>query len=174
MSEIPFNDKTVELLMNTAKSEYDNEHSRTSIIDKKTSIVLPIVSAYFLAVAQMNDYSKIFSTKISVFSDLLIPALLFFTYTASLVLALYSVIMLVKVISTKEYYNIKPRDLYDEDFLKEDSIFLKTQLSNLYISATEYNKEVNDSRIKHYRRSWKLTIASIIVFVVFIISNNTF
>ncbi len=36
-----FNKKTVELLPETAKAEYDNEHNRTSIIDSKTNIFLP-------------------------------------------------------------------------------------------------------------------------------------
>ena len=172
MSEIQFNGKSVELLMNVAESEYGNEHNRTSIIDNKTSIVLPIVSAYSLTIAQMNDYTNIFSSNITSFANLLAPGLLFVTYTTSLVLALIAVVLLVIVISTKDYCNISPSDLYDEDYLKEESVFLRTELTNLYISASKFNKNVNDKRIKKYRLSWKLTIVSIIIFVVYIIANN--
>ena len=48
---IPFNDDSISLLLDVAKHEYDNEHNRTSVIDTKTSIALPIISAYFLALA---------------------------------------------------------------------------------------------------------------------------
>ena len=60
-------DQAVEVLLSTAKSEYENEHNRTSVIDSKTSIALPIVSAYFLALAPMNDFKSIFDVKIEKF-----------------------------------------------------------------------------------------------------------
>ena len=55
-----FKDESVELLLKTSKSEYENEHNRTSIIDSKTNISLPIISAFFLALIQLNDYKAIF------------------------------------------------------------------------------------------------------------------
>lgn len=46
-ASIEFNVRSVELLLETAKSEYDNKHNRTSIIDSKTNISLSIISAFF-------------------------------------------------------------------------------------------------------------------------------
>ena len=104
MDEVKFNFDTVKVLLDTAKSEYDNEHNRTSVIDSKTSIALPIISAYCLALAQMNDYKAIFTMQINSFRDMLIPSCLFLTFTISLLLALISVIMMVKVIKMRDYH----------------------------------------------------------------------
>lgn len=169
-----FDNGSVKLLMETAKCEYDNEYNRISIIDNKASIILPVVSAYFLAIAQMNDYEKIFSYKITSFVDLIVPSLLFLTYTSSLIIALVAIIMLVSVVSTRNYQNIKSSDLYDVDYLKNESIFLQIELVNLYITTTEFNKMINDTKIAKYQNSWKFTIASIILFVLYILSKNIF
>ena len=53
--ENEFEIDSVELLLETAKSEYDSEHNRSTIIDTKTGISLPIIAAYFIALAQMNE-----------------------------------------------------------------------------------------------------------------------
>lgn len=174
ISNTNFDNSSVKLLMETAKCEYDNEYNRISIIDNKTSIILPVVSAYFLAIAQMNDYEKIFSYKITSFAGLIVPSLLFLTYTSSLIIALVAIIMLVSVVSTRNYQNIKSSDLYDVDYLKNESIFLQIKLVNLYITTTEFNKMINDTKIAKYQNSWKFTIASIILFVLYILSKNIF
>ncbi len=171
-TEIAFKSESVELLLDTAKHEYDNEHNRTSVIDSKTSIALPIISAYFLALAQMNDYKFIFSMSISSFIDCLVPTTLFLSYTASLILAMLAVIMMVRVITTRQYNTIKPLDLYDADFLKSDNRVLSFKLITLYIEATEKNKAENNSRIPLYRRGWFFTTISIILFVIYIILKN--
>ena len=115
--ETEFDIDTVETLLETAKSEYDNEHSRTTVIDTKIGISLPIVAAYFIALAQMNNYKEIFAFSILSFWDVIIPSLLFLSYTFSLVLSLISILMMVHVIIMRDYYTIKPRVLYDNDYL---------------------------------------------------------
>ncbi len=169
---IPFDGNSISLLLDVAKHEYENEHNRTSVIDTKTSIALPIISAYFLALAQMNDYKTIFAVKISSYIDCIMPTLLFICYSASLILALLSVIDMVRVITTRAYNTIKPADLYDEDFLKFDSKVISIELITLYIDATVRNKGENDARIPLYRNGWLLTTISIILFVVYIIIKN--
>lgn len=147
-----FNDESVELLLSTAKSEYENEHSRTSVIDSKTSIALPIISAYFLALAQMNDFKTIFNVHIDKFIDVIIPAISFLTYVGSLILSFVAVMMMVKVVTTRDYNTIKPIDLYDEDYLKNKKTALEIKLIQLYIEATQNNKTENDLRIPLYKR----------------------
>lgn len=56
---IVFRKESIQLLLDATKNEYDNERNRTSVIDNKASISLPIISAYFLAVAQINNYKSI-------------------------------------------------------------------------------------------------------------------
>lgn len=165
-------DQTVEVLLSTAKSEYENEHNRTSVIDSKTSIALPIVSAYFLALAPMNDFKSIFDVKIEKFVDVIIPAVSLLTYIGSLALAFVAVMMMVKVVTTREYNTIKTADLYDEDFLKHKKIALEIKLIQLYIEATQNNKAENDSRIPLYKKGWLLTTISIVLFVAYVIVKN--
>jgi len=171
-TENKFNSDSVNLLLETAKSEYESEHNRTSVIDSKAGISLPIISAYFLALAPMNNYKEIFLTKVSSFLDLLIPLALLITYTASLILSFISVILMVKVITTRKYMNVEHADLYDENYLKNDIIFISIKLFLLYTETTENNKTKNNARIPLYRKSWLLTIISIISFVVYIIICN--
>ena len=167
-----FNDEAVELLLSTAKSEYENEHNRTSIIDSKTSIALPIVSAYFLALAPMNNFKAIFNVEIEKFLDIIIPAITLLTYVGSLSLAFVAVMLMVRVVTTREYNTIKPADLYDEDYLKNKKISLEIKLIQLYIEATQNNKAENDSRIPLYKRGWLLTTISIVLFVIYVIVKN--
>lgn len=75
-----YNIDSINLLLDTSISEYNNEHNRTSILDSKVSIALPIISAYFLALAPMNDYKTIFKMSISTFTELVLPAALFISY----------------------------------------------------------------------------------------------
>lgn len=167
-----FNDEAVELLLSTAKSEYENEHNRTSIIDSKTSIALPIISAYFLALAQMNDYRTIFNIHIDKFADSIIPTISLLTYTVSLILSFIAVLMMVKVVITRDYNTIKPIDLYDEDYLKNKKTALEIKLIQLYIEATQNNKSENDLRIPLYKKGWLFTTISIVLFVIYIIVKN--
>ena len=165
-------DQSVEVLLSTAKSEYENEHNRTYVIDSKTSIALPIISAYFLALAPMNDFKSIFDVKIEKFVDVIIPAVTLLTYVGSLALAFVAVVMMVKVVTTREYNTIKTADLYDEDFLKHKKIALEIKLIQLYIEATQNNKAENDSRIPLYKKGWLLTTISIVLFVAYVIVKN--
>lgn len=165
-------DQAVEVLLSTAKSEYENEHNRTSVIDSKTSIALPIISAYFLALAPMNEFKSIFNVKIEKFVDVIIPAVTLLTYVGSLALAFVAVMMMVKVVTTREYNTIKTADLYDEDFLKHKKIALEIKLIQLYIEATQNNKAENDSRIPLYKKGWLLTTISIVLFVAYVIVKN--
>lgn len=164
-----FNKETVELLLETAKAEYDNEHNRTSIIDSKTNISLPIISAFFLAFIQLNDYKAIFKLPTTTFLQWLLPATLFFSYTVALVLGLISVLLMTRVILTKEYAVLKISDLYDEDYLKTPRIFFSIELIRLYCISTNENKEQNDKRVRWYRRSWILMFITLALYLVYII-----
>lgn len=171
--ETEFKIDSVELLLKTAKSEYESEHNRTTVIDTKIGISLPIIATYFIALAQMNDYKVIFAFPISSFWNTRIPLLLFLSYTASLMLSLISVLMMVSVTITRNYNSIKPIDLYDNKYLKNAKVFLSIRLLSLYIEATMKNKVQNDKRIPLYRKSWLLSVISIILFVIYIIIRNS-
>lgn len=171
-SKKEFNKQTVEILLSTAKSEYDNEHNRTSIIDSKTNISLPIISAFFLAFVQLNDYKTIFQLPTNNFIEWLLPATLFFSYTIALILGLLSVLFMTRVILTKKYKVLKIDDLYDEDFLKEDPASFSIFIINLYYISTTHNKEQNDKRVKWYRASWILMFITLVLYLIYIITKT--
>ena len=162
----------VKLLYETTKSEYENEHSRTSIIDSKTSISLPIIATYFLALVQMNDFKQIMSVEISSFYILVQTGILFVTYLISLVFAFVAVINMVRVILTKDYDVIKPIDMYEKGFLQNNVIVLYFELIKLYVTATTHNKSKNDARIPLYKKGWLFTVISISIFTIYTIMHN--
>lgn len=169
-----FNEQSVELLLSTAKDEYNNEQNRTSIIDTKANIALPIISTFFLALVQMNDYKSILELPSETFVKFLIPALLFLSYSASLVLCVISVIFLAKVIHMRGYITLSIRDLYDEDFLKNCPTAYAIQIIRLYCESSEYNKEQNDLRAKWYNLGWRLVLFAVSCFVLYSILRNVF
>ena len=128
-----------------------------------------IISAFFLALIQLNDYKAIFKLPTTTFLQWLLPAILFFSYTAALVLGLISVLLMTRVILTKEYAVLKISDLYDEDYLKTPRIFFSIELIRLYCISTNENKEQNDKRVKWYRRSWTLMFITLALYLVYII-----
>lgn len=167
-----FKKDSVNLLLATAKAEYDNEHNRSSIIDTKTNISLPIISTFFLALVQLNNYKYIFSLPTETFSSWLLPATLFFSYTLALIFGMSSVFLMTRVIFTRNYKTLKIRDLYDEDYLKNDCIFFSTHIFHLYCDCTEYNKKQNDGRVKLYKHSWILMFATLCFYLIYIITKT--
>ena len=165
-----FKKQSVQLLLSTAKDAYDNEQSRTSAIDTKASIALPIVSAFFLALVQMNDCKVIWNLK----SHWLIPASLLLLYIASLLLGASSVFFLARVIHTRDYKSLKIRDLYDENYLKNSSTAFSIQIIKLYCESSEYNKQQNDLRAKWYNWGWNLVLLSVLCFVGYTVLHNIF
>lgn len=167
-----FNKDSVRLLLEAAREAYNNEQNRISVIDTKTNISLPIISAYVLAVVQIVDYRSIFEFSTNCFSEWIIPASLFALYTVALIMGSIAVFNMAKVIYPSEYQSLKPSDLYDDDFLKSDEMNITVELIRLYISASEINKKRNDTRIKSYMRGWKFVSFSVIAFVVYSILYN--
>lgn len=52
-----------EILFEIVKSEYQNEFNRTSVIDTKVGITLPIIATYFFLVLQFKSIKQIFWVK---------------------------------------------------------------------------------------------------------------
>lgn len=170
--EIEFKSESIDLLRDAAQDEYGNEQKRTATIDSKAGIAMPIISAYFLALAEMNDYKSFMVVQISDFLSLIIPAVKFISYTASLLLAFLSVIWMARVVFTREYSTINPRDLYTSDYLKNDKRVLSIKFLELYFEAIDHNRKENDERVNLYQQSWLLTFISAVCFVVYVILKN--
>lgn len=171
-ADIKYDIQAIELLRNAAQNEYSNEHERTATIDSKAGIALPIISAYFLALAQMNDFKSIMVVTVSDIMSVLIPVMTIITYSTALAFALIAVVWMARVVFTRPYCKINPRDLYTDDYLKNDSRVLSVKFIQLYLEAIEHNRLENDVRVKLYQRSWLFTFISVICFVTYIIMNN--
>lgn len=171
-AEEQINTRAAQLLLDMAQQEYGQENERISTIDYKAGIALPILAAYFLAYAQMNNFKQIFSLPISNFITALIPILLFVTYTAGLVLSMLSVFFMAKVVFAKPYHRINPIDLYKDENLTQGNKNFHYKVMQLYFEAIAYNRKANNERITLYQRSWILTFISVICFVIYIITKN--
>ena len=165
-------DQAVALLLSTAQNEYSNEHERTATLDSKAGIALPIISAFFLAFAEMNNYKWIIDIPVNSFWACLLPITLFVSYTGGLVLAMVAVVMMANVLFAKDYYRINPPDLYTEQNLINKGKDFSITLMHCYFQAIEYNRNTNNKRVESYQKSWKLTFLSVMCFVIYILIKN--
>lgn len=166
------NEKSIQLLLDTSLNEYSNEHDRKSTIDSKAGIALPIISAFFLSFAQMNDYKSIVSMPVDRFGAGLLPVTLFISYTGGLILSLLSVALMAKVLFVKDYLRINPSDLYTDENLTKPNCDFSISLMHNYFTAISYNREVNNKRVKSYQLSWTFAFVSVILFVIYIVVKN--
>lgn len=173
-NKIDFNPDSVNLLLNTSMASYSEEHNRTQIIDSKSNISLPIVSAFVLTIVHAMNYRQIVNLPSDSFSKWLIPFLLFATYSISLFVGVFSAFFMTRVIMMRDYKVINARDLYDKDFLKNDTVPFSIAIAKLYIQASEYNKLQNDKRVCWYKIGWRLAFISLITYVLYFIFNNFF
>lgn len=161
------NHNAVSLLLNVTRDEYNSEHIRTTTIDNKTNISLPIIAAYFLTLAQFTDYKTLFNISIISYLDLIKPTIYLLIYIMSLALAFLSCIKMIQVIFTKPYAVINPADLYNSKYMYNDSSVLSIELIRLYIKATAENKNQNNARIREYKKGWIYAVISISLFVLY-------
>lgn len=167
-----FNSDSVNLLLTTSMDSYNEEHNRTQIIDSKSNISLPIVSAFVLTVVHAMNYKQIVSLPTDSFSKWLIPFLLFTTYSISLLAGTCSAFFMTRVIMMRDYKVIKARDLYNEDYLKNDVVPYSIAMIGLYIQASEFNKIQNDKRVNWYKIGWRLAFCSLLAYVLYFVLNS--
>lgn len=166
------NADSIQLLLDTSRNEYSNEHNRKSTIDSKAGIALPIISAFFLSFAQINDYKSIVSMPVIDFASGALPITLFLSYSSGLILSMLSVAFMAKVLFAKDYCRINPVDLYTDDNLTRQNCEFSISLMHKYFQAISFNREVNNKRIKDYQLSWTFAFVSVILYVVYIIVKN--
>lgn len=166
------NIRSVELLYAIAQNEYSNEYERTNMIHSKAGIALPIVSAYFLTLIQMNDYKSMLEIMVKGFWSSLTASSLFLSYTISAVFALASVVYMAKVIFAKGYMRIDPQNLYTTDHLTLDHKDFIGKLMKIYFNAIEINRNANNSIMRSYKKGWVWAFCSVLCFVIYIVLKN--
>lgn len=163
--------RSVELLYTIAQNEYSNEYERTNMIHSKAGIALPIVSAYFFTLIQMNDYKSMLAMAKD-FGSSLTASTMFLTYTISAAFALASVLYMAKVIFAKGYMRIDPENLYTADNLTQNHQEFMEKLMKIYFKAIEINRNANNSIMKNYKKGWIWAFCSVLCFVAYIVLKN--
>ena len=159
-----------EILFNIAQSEYVIEHNRTSVIDSKAGIALPVVATYFFLVLQYADVKSLFSNKVntaSVASILysILPAML---YIVTLVFGFLSLLFLFRAIMTQSYKTIDTKYFNKKKALDQPKATYSAAMVTFYVRATDYNRNTNDSRVRKYKRGWTYALISLGLFVLFV------
>lgn len=163
---------SLNLLLEAAHDEYDRELARSSTIDSKAGIALPILATYSLSLAQMSDYASILDAQIADFTSLLLPLSIFLSYTTTLLASLLASIWMARAVIARPYERINPIDLYDVNYLHKEKRILSLALTALYLESIEYNRNSNASRMRLYQHGWIFALVSLSSFIYYIILKN--
>lgn len=158
-----------EILLEIAKDEYKNEIDRTSVIDTKVSIALPIIATYFFMVLQFESVKSIFSKQLDTRNAV---ALLYslcnpFIYLAAIICAGASLIFLLRAIITQSYQKIDSACFNKKEIMSMPKKVFSAVMVTYFIRALEHNKEVNDTRVALYKKGLIFVIISLGLFVIY-------
>ncbi len=159
-----------EILLEIAKAEYQNEFSRTSVIDTKVGITLPIIVTYFFLVLQFESVKNIFSKQIDTRNAvaLLCSVCSPFIYFAAIVCAGAALVFLFRAIITQSYQKIDPRWFNEKDIMSRPRNVFSAVMVTYFIQAIEHNSDTNNARIILYKRGLVFAIISLGFFVLYI------
>lgn len=160
-----------EVLLDIAKLEYQNEFSRTSMIDSKVGIALPIVATYFFLVVQHASIQTLFSSCPNNSSILafICSVLSPISYVVAVILAGLALFSLFKTITTHSYHTIDVRCFNDPTKISYKKHQFASVMVTYFIRAMEHNRVQNNLRVDLYKRGWKSAILSLATFVLYII-----
>ncbi len=159
---------TAEILLEIAQKNYADETARTSTLDAKIGISLPLISGYFLAIlTSLGDWPKFFKLPASSVAEAIIPMVTVLALAGALVLSLVALYLMISTISTKEYQHVDVHEFYTLNLFSVPTLPVIKYLLGKYLDATDHNKLQNDQRVAPYRRGWVLVIISIGLFLLY-------
>lgn len=158
------------VLLEIARAEYQNERTRTSTIDAKTGITLPIIATYFFLVLQYTDIKKEFLSPIDMqnIAAVLYSVLPPLCYLASLVFSAISLLYLFRTITMQEYEAINPEHFRQTEMLEETKERFSAAIIRPFIESTNKNHEVNSRRCRFYVLGWRYALISLAIFIVYV------
>lgn len=158
---------SAKVLMDIAIKEYQSEHNRTSVIDTKINIALPIIATYvFLVLDRISITDSgnqiinngIMDTELQIGLLLLIVSF-----------AIVSMVCMFMTIKTNEYTILKVEDFYKPEYMAlEEEIFCSAIIKYIII-ASKQNKAVNDSRIKQYKMGLVMVGISFLFYICYMV-----
>ena len=150
-----------EVLLEIAKSEYQNEFNRSSVLDTKIGIALPIIAKSVRQLFITNpDCTNIMTLILSV----CIPII----FVAAIISAAIALIYLFRAIVTHSYQTIDPCYFNDKDKMSLSPSVFSGVMVTYYIRALEHNRATNDKRVTLYKRGWTSAMISLGLFVLYI------
>lgn len=158
-------------LLEIAKSEYQNEFNRTTVLDTKIGITLPIIATYFFLVLQFDNLKTLFSSKVdctsvaTAISSVGKPLI----FLATIISASFALIYLFRAIITHSYRTIDLRYFNDSNTMSQPTNIFSGVMVTYYIKAIDYNRNTNDKRVRLYRCGWISTMGSLSLFVAYIL-----
>ena len=165
---------SAEILFDIARSEYQNEFSRTSIIDTKVGITLPIIATYFFLVLQFDSIKIIFLTEPDTknIATMLWSIFRPLVYIAAIICAGIALIYLFRAIISKAYQTIDPGCFNDKIKMSHPKNIFSAVMVTYYVKVTAFNRSTNDFRITMYRRGWSLALVSLFLFVCYVVFTH--
>ena len=99
-----------EVLLEIAKSEYQNEFNRSSVLDTKIGIALPIIATYFFLILQYKSVRQLFITNpdCTNIMTLILSVCIPIIFVAAIISAAIALIYLFRAIVTHSYQTIDP------------------------------------------------------------------
>lgn len=158
-------------LLEIAKSEYQNEFNRTSVLDTKIGIALPIIATYFFLVLQFDNIKTLLLSQIECAS---VATILLFVskpliFLATILSASLALIYMFRAIITHSYRTIDPKYFNDRNAMSQPIHIFSGVMVTYYIKAIDHNHSTNDKRVCLYRRGWISTMVSLSLFVLYIL-----
>ncbi len=159
-----------EILLEIAREEYQNEFSRTSVIDTKVGITLPIVATYFFLVLQYESVRSIFAAQIDTrnVTSLLYSVLCPFIYIAAVLCAGVALIFLFRAIITQTYKKVDLKWFNDKKTMSLPREYFSAAMVTYFIQALEHNSSTNSIRVRLYKRGLIFALISLGFFVAYI------
>lgn len=160
---------SAKLLLDITMQEYQNEHNRTSVIDTKTNIALPIIATYlFLILEKMNIpyYEKQIEDEILSLMD---AELQIGMIIIAIILAILSSISMFMTIKTDQYTILKVEDFYKPEYIALEEDKFAAAIIHYIITASQENKKVNDDRVKKYKFGLVMVGCSLLAYMIYMI-----
>lgn len=162
---------SAEILLDIAKSEYQNEFNRTSVIDSKVGVTLPVIATYFFLVLQFVSIKDFFLAK----PDMKNVAAMIWSfcrpliYIAAMVCVGIALLNLFRAIIAQAYHTIDPNSFNDKKTMSYSRKEFSAVMVTYYIEATTFNRSTNDLRIAMYKRGWSFALISLLLFVFYVV-----
>ena len=162
------------LFLDIVRAEYQNEKQRTSTIDSKVGITLPIVATYFFLVLQYTDIKKIFQNPVEIESvaSVLYSVLPPILYLTTLVFAGFALFFLFRVISMHTYATVNIQYYNTPETIDRSPERFAAGIVDIFVEATMESSETNDLHTKLYKRGWRYALISLAFFVLYIFFNH--